>query len=84
MTIKRNENKNRINFSLSLKLTIIVVILSATIIFSLTYINIREQAISFENVYTDKAIIISQALDSAIENPDELEDEEKILYNKSK
>ena len=80
MTIKRNENKNRINFSLSLKLTIIVVILSATIIFSLTYINIREQAISFENVYTDKAIIISQALDSAIENPDELEDEEKIQY----
>lgn len=74
------KNKNKINYSLSLKLTIIVVILTATIIISLTYINIREQTLSLENVYTDKAIIISQALDAAIENPDDLEDEEKLKY----
>jgi signal transduction histidine kinase len=74
------KNKNKINYSLSLKLTIIVVLLSATIIFSLTYINIREQTLSLENVYTDKAIIISKALDAAIENPNDLEDQEKIKY----
>jgi signal transduction histidine kinase len=74
------KKKNKINYSLSLKLTIIVVLLSATIIFSLTYINIREQTLSLENVYTDKAIVISQALDAAIENPNDLEDREKLKY----
>jgi len=50
-------------FSLSLKLTIIVVAVSATVIFSLTYYNIHEQSISFENVYVDKAKDVSAVLD---------------------
>jgi signal transduction histidine kinase len=79
--MKLRENKNwKINFSLSLKLTLIVVTLSAAIIFSLTYLNINEQAISLENVYSDKAVVLSQALDAAIGNPDELKDNEKLQY----
>lgn len=38
-----------------MKLTIIVVAVSASVIFSLTLYNINEQAISFENIYVDKA-----------------------------
>jgi HAMP domain-containing protein len=70
----------KINFSLSLKLTLIVVSLSALIIFSLTYININEQAISLENVYSDKAIVVSHALDAAIGNNSELADINKLQY----
>jgi len=44
-----------LHFSISLKLTIIVVAVSASVIFSLTLYNINEQAISFENIYVDKA-----------------------------
>lgn len=79
MDIKNNKFKG-INLSLSLKLTLIVVTISAIIIFSLTYININEQAISLENVYTEKAVVISQAIDAAIENPDELQDKQKLQY----
>jgi signal transduction histidine kinase len=79
MGLKRN-NDFKINLSLSLKLTIIVVVLSALIIFSLTYININNQAISLEKVYSDKAIVISQALNAAIETPDELDDSQKLQY----
>jgi len=49
--------------SLSLKLTIIVVAVSAAVIFSLTYYNIQEQSISFENIYVDKAKDVSAVLD---------------------
>ena len=76
MVSKRNNTNWKINFSLSLKLTLTVVILSASIIFSLTYVNISGQAISLENVYSDKAVILSQALDATIGIPDELEDNE--------
>jgi hypothetical protein len=53
----------KVNFSLSLKLTLIVVFVSATIIFSLTYINITEQAINLDGVYTDKAKSMAKNLD---------------------
>ncbi len=68
----------KLNFSLSLKLTVMVVLVSAIIIFSLTYINIEEQAISLENVYSDKAVILSQALDTTIGDHDELTDKQKL------
>ena len=80
MGSKRNNKNWKINFSLSLKLTLAVVILSASIIFSLTYVNISRQAISLENVYSDKAVILSQALDAAIGSPDELTDGQKLQY----
>jgi len=79
MSSKGNKNW-KINFSLSLKITLIVVTISALIIFSLTYININEQVISLENVYSDKAVILSQALDAAIEDPDKLTDNQKLQY----
>jgi len=79
MSLKVNKNW-KINFSLSLKLTLIVVTLSALIIFSLTYININDQVISIENVYSDKAVVLSQALDAAIEDPDKLTDNQKLQY----
>lgn len=50
--------------SLSLKLTIIVVAVSAAVIFSLTYYNISEQSIDFENIYVDKAKDTSALLDT--------------------
>ena len=53
----------KLNFSISLKLTIIVVAVSAAVIFSLTLYNINEQAISFENIYVDKAKDIGRLLD---------------------
>ena len=68
----------KLNFSLSLKLTVMVVLVSAIVIFSLTYINIEEQAISLENVYSDKAVTLSQALDTAIGDHDELTDKQKL------
>ena len=58
----------KLKFSLSLKLTIIVVTVSAAVIFSLTYINIQEQSISFDNIYVDRAIILSNGLNYIIEN----------------
>lgn len=68
----------KLNFSLSLKLTVMVVLVSAIVIFSLTYINIEEQAISLENVYSDKAVILSHALDTTIRDHDELTDRQKL------
>ncbi len=67
-----------VNFSLSLKLTLIVVFVSATIIFSLTYINISEQAINLDGVYTDKAKSIAKNLDIIIGSNYAIEDEEKL------
>jgi len=58
----------KLNFSLSLKLTIIVVTVSAVVIFSLTYINIQEQSISFDNIYVDRAIILGNGMNYIIEN----------------
>lgn len=49
--------------SISLKLTIIVVAVSAAVIFSLTFYNINEQSIAFENIYVDKAKDTSAILD---------------------
>lgn len=51
------------HYSISLKLTIIVVAVSAAVIFSLTFYNINEQSISFENVYVDKAKDTASVLD---------------------
>jgi signal transduction histidine kinase len=51
------------HYSISLKLTIIVVAVSAAVIFSLTFYNIYEQSISFENVYVDKAKDTASVLD---------------------
>jgi len=73
----------KLNFSLSLKLTVMVVLVSAIVIFSLTYINIEEQAISLENVYSDKAVTLSQALDTAIGNHDELTDKQKFFLTRT-
>jgi signal transduction histidine kinase len=53
----------KIYFSLSLKLTIIVVAVSAAVIFSLTFYNIHEQSIAFENIYVDKAKDASTVID---------------------
>jgi signal transduction histidine kinase len=50
-------------FSLSLKLTIIVVAVSAAVMFSLTFYNINEQSIAFENIYVDKAKDTTTVLD---------------------
>ena len=55
----------KLNFSISLKLTLIVVAVSAAVIFSLTLYNINEQAISFENIYVDKAKEAGRLLDVA-------------------
>jgi signal transduction histidine kinase len=68
----RSHVAKRINFSLSLKLTIIVVVISAVVIFSLIFINVQEEAVSFENVYVDRAIFLSYALNTAIGNTDVL------------
>lgn len=68
----------KVNFSLSLKLTLIVVFVSATIIFSLTYINISEQAINLDGVYTDKAKSMAKNLDIIIGSQYNLADEEEI------
>ena len=52
--------------SLSLKLTLIVVFVSAIIIFSLTYINLREEASFFEKNYVAKAVALAKSLDASI------------------
>lgn len=57
------DNTMNTYFSLSLKLTIIVVAVSAAVIFSLTFYNIQEQSVSFENIYVDKAKDVSSFLD---------------------
>lgn len=58
----------KLHFSISLKLTIIVVALSASVIFSLALYNINEQAISFENIYVDKARDIANIIDASVIN----------------
>ena len=63
--------------SLSLKLTLIVVIVPAIIIFSMTYINIREQTDFFEKAYEEKATALALALDASISNIEELEEQNK-------
>ncbi|MBN2603270.1 MAG: HAMP domain-containing histidine kinase [Candidatus Thermoplasmatota archaeon] len=68
----------KVNFSLSLKLTLIVVFVSATIIFSLTYVNISEQTINLDGVYTDKAKSMAKNLDIIIGSKYGLDDEEEL------
>lgn len=52
--------------SLSVKLTFIVVSLAAITIFSLTYINLGEQASFFEQNYADKSVSLAKSLDASI------------------
>ncbi len=68
----------KFNFSLSLKLTLIVVSISAAVIFTLTYVNIKEQASFFEDAYLEKAVVIVQSLDTNIGQRDELRDKETL------
>jgi signal transduction histidine kinase len=67
-----------INFSISLKLTLLVVLISAVIIFSLTYINIQQQTEFFEDAYYEKASSLTKALDASIQNTLFLNDKEKL------
>ena len=53
-------------FSLSVKLTFIVVCLAAIIIFSLTYINLSEQASLLDKNYAEKSITLARSLDASI------------------
>jgi len=68
----------RIKFGLSLKLILVVVLVSAIVIFTTTYINIMNQTNFFEKNYSDKAIALAQALDANLRSRDELEDAEKL------
>jgi len=68
----------RIKFGLSLKLILVVVLVSAIVIFTTTYINIMNQTNFFEKNYSDKAIDLAQALDANLRSRDELEDAEKL------
>jgi signal transduction histidine kinase len=63
-----------LHFSISLKLTIIAVAVSAAVIFSLTIYNINEQAISFENIYVEKARDIASIFDISYFSNDGRED----------
>jgi len=63
--------------SLSLKLTLIVVVVPAIVIFSLTYVNMREQTDFFENSYEEKATALALALDASISKSEELEEQNK-------
>lgn len=74
------KSESRINYSISLKLALIVTIISAIVIFSLAYININEQSISLENVYSDKGIGMSQAIDAFILSQYEFENNEQLQY----
>jgi len=64
--------------SISLKLTLIVVLVSAIIIFSLTYINIEEQENFFEKSYSERAVFIAKALDVSIGFHGDLNDTQKL------
>lgn len=80
MNSETKKAKSRIKYSISLKLAFIVTTLSAIIIFSLAYININEQAISLENVYSDKGVMISQSIDAFILSQFEFEKNEQLQY----
>ena len=80
MNSEKKKAKSRIKYSISLKLAFIVTTLSAIIIFSLAYININEQAISLENVYSDKGVMISQSIDAFILSQFEFEKNEQLQY----
>lgn len=67
-----------INFSISLKLTLLVVLISAIVIFSLTYVNIQQQTEFFEDAYFEKATSLSKALDASIQNTAFLNDKQKL------
>jgi len=67
-----------INFSISLKLTLLVVLISAIVIFSLTYINITQQTEFFEDAYYEKASSLTKALDASIQNTIFLNDQQKL------
>ena len=69
----------KIKFSLSLKLTLIVVLISAIVLFTTTYLNIMQQTSFFENAYSEKATALAQALDASLRSRDELEDKENLL-----
>lgn len=52
--------------SLSLKLTLIVVILSAIIIFSLTYFIATQQSKFFDDIFSEKGVALAQSFDASI------------------
>jgi len=64
----------KMKFSISLKLTIIVVVLSAIIILSLTYINISEQRNFFTRNYSVRGVELAKSFDTSISYHDSFSD----------
>jgi len=69
----------KINFSLSIKLTLLVLLISAVVIFSITYINVTEETKFFENAYAEKATALTQAFNANILSRSQLEDKSNLL-----
>ena len=70
----------KLHFSISLKLTLIVVAVSAAVIFSLTIYNINEQAISFDNIYVDKAKDTGRLFDIVFSSGDDQQRINELLH----
>lgn len=68
----------KINFSLSLKITLIVIIVSATLIFSIAYINIGWQRSFFKDDYRERAYSLQKTLDAGIKSIDGLNNTEQL------
>ena len=64
--------------SLSLKLTLIVVLVSAVIILSLTYVNIYNQKSFFERNYSEKASALAKSFDASIAFHNAFNDTEQL------
>ena len=71
---KRKLKRKKINISISLKVTLIVFILSASIILSLTYINIQNQQNFFIKNYSNRASAIARSFDASIKFHDIVND----------
>jgi len=52
--------------SLSLKLTLIVMIISAIIVFSLTFFNVTNLSDFFDDIYADKGVSLARSFDASI------------------
>ena len=68
----------KVKLSLSIKLTLIVVLVSSIVIFGLTYINIEQQTSFFEKAYSEDAVAFANALDTTIEQYEELKDKDLL------
>ena len=64
--VRTEDMAKKTQLSLSVKLTFIVVTLAAITIFSLTYINLSEQASFFEKNYVDKSVTLAKSLDASL------------------